>query len=214
MSISDRKKRETDLLRERVLEVAEEIIANKGAQHVTMRRIASSIDYAPTVLYRLFANKDDLMDHLIVRGYGGVRSRYEEVMNRSGLEPLQKLAAVLSAYCAYALEHPNHYQMWFATGEISSEKIRLKMRHGHLEFEVFQTWLDCIQACRAAGLFAGQDQFQVFQVLWSRMHGVIALRLQHPGFHWMSAEKHLEDALDLTGLARGDVKRGSRSDGC
>ena len=50
MSTSDRKKRETDLLRERALEVAEEIIATKGAQHVTMRRIASSIDYAPTVL--------------------------------------------------------------------------------------------------------------------------------------------------------------------
>jgi AcrR family transcriptional regulator len=203
MSTTDRKKRETDLLRERVLEVAEEIIANKGVQHVTMRRIASSIDYAPTVLYRLFANKDDLMDHLIVRGYGGVRSRYEEVMSRNDLEPLQKLAAVLSAYCAYALDHPNHYQMWFATGEFSLEKGRLKMRHGRLEFEVFQPWLDCIQACRAAGHYQGRDQLQVFQVLWSRMHGVIALRLQHPEFHWMSVERHLEDTLDLAGLARG-----------
>lgn len=203
MSTSDRKKRETDILRERVLDVAEEIIANKGTQYVTMRRIASNIDYAPTVLYRLFANKDDLMDHLIVRGYGGVRSRYEEVMGRSDLEPLPKLAAVLNAYCAYALDHPNHYQMWFATSEIGMEKSRLKMRHGRLEFEVFQPWLDCIQACRAAGLFPGRNQLQVFQVLWSRMHGVIALRLQHPDFRWMSAEKHLEDGLDLTGLARG-----------
>lgn len=203
MSASDRKKRESDLLRERVLDVAEEIIAAKGAQHVTMRRIASAIDYAPTVLYRLFANKDDLMDHLIVRGYAGVRSRYEEVMSNTELGPLEKLAAILSVYCGYALDHPNHYQMWFATSNISMEKGRLKMQHGRLEFEVFQTWLDCIQACRAAGHFAGRDQLQVFQVLWSRVHGVISLRLQHQDFGWISAEKHLEESLDLTSLARG-----------
>jgi AcrR family transcriptional regulator len=202
MSISDRRKRETEDLRERVLEVAEKIIATEGARHVTMRRIASSIEYSPTVLYRLFANKNDLMDHLIVRGYDGVRSRYEEVMSRIDLEPLQKLAAVLSAYCSYALDHPNHYQMWFASGRISLEKRQLKMRHGRLEFKVFQTWLDCIEACRAAGLFPGRDQYQVFQVLWSRTHGVISLRLRHRDFCWPPAEKHLDEVLGLAGLAR------------
>lgn len=202
MSFLERKKRETELLRERVLETAEEIIATEGVRHVTMRRIASSIDYAPTVLYRLFANKDDLMDHLIGRGYGGVRRRYEKVLNRGDSEPLKTLAAILSEYCAYALDHPNHYQMWFATGEISWGKDRLKMQHGRLEFEVFQQWLDCIEACRKCGLFPGRDQFQVFQILWSRMHGVISLRLQHPDFRWLTAKKHLEEVLDLGGLAR------------
>jgi AcrR family transcriptional regulator len=201
MSNSDRRKRETEDLRERVLDVAEEIIVTEGARHVTMRRIASSIDYAPTVLYRLFANKNDLMDHLIVRGYDGVRSRYEEVMSRTDLEPLQKLAAVLGAYYGYALGHPNHYQMWFASGRISLKKRQLKMQHGRLKFTVFQTWLDCIEACRAAGLFPGRDQYQVFQLLWSRMHGVISLRLQHPDFCWPPSEKHFAEVLDITGLA-------------
>lgn len=201
MSISDRRRRETEELRQRVLDVAEEIIATEGASHVTMRRIASRIEYAPTVLYRLFANKNDLMDHLIVRGYEGVQRRYELGMNRTDLEPLQKLAAVLSAYCSYALDHPNHYHMWFASGRISLEKWQLKMRHGRLEFTVFQAWFDCIEACRAAGLFPGRDRYRVFQVLWSRMHGVISLRLQHPDFRWPPAEEHLAEALDITGLA-------------
>lgn len=203
MAISNRRQKETELLKERVLDVAEEIIVTEGVRHITMRRIASKIDYAPTVLYRLFANKNDLMDHLIVRGYGGVRDSYEEVMNRIDLEPLQKLAAILETYCAYGLEHPNHYNMWFATSRISVEKGRLKMRHGRLEFKVFQPWMDCIEACRAAGHFAGRDRFQVFQLLWSRLHGVISLRLQHPDFPWPPAEKHLDEAMDLSGLARG-----------
>lgn len=201
MGFSDRRRRETEALRERVLETAEEIIAAEGARQVTMRRIASAVDYAPTVLYRLFANKDDLMDHLIVRGYDGVRRRYEEVLSGSNLEPLETLAAVLDAYCGYALDHPNHYQMWFATGKIRREKGQLTMRHGRLEFVVFQVWLDCIEACRVAGLFPGRGQYQVFQVLWSRVHGVISLRLQHPDLPWPTAKKHLAEVLDLTGLA-------------
>ena len=203
MAVSKRKEKEDEVLRERVLDVAEEIIATDGTRHVTMRRIASRIDYAPTILYRLFANKNDLMDHLIVRGYGGVRTRYDEVMSRVDLEPLRKLEALLIAYCGYGLDHPHHYQMWFATSKISIDRGRLKMQHGRLEFKVFQPWLDCIEACRAAGHFAGRDKFQVLQILWSRLHGVISLRLQHPDFGWPPAEKHLEAALDLTGLARG-----------
>ena len=200
MGISDRRKRETETLRNRVLEAAEEIIAREGAQQVTMRRIAASVDYAPTVLYRLFANKDDLMDHLIARGYGGVWRRYDKVLRRRDLKPLQTLERILKAYFDYALGHPNHYRMWFETGELSQEGDQLKMTHGRLDFAVFQPWLDCIEACRLAGYFPGRDRFQVFQLLWPRMHGLISLRLQHPKLPWPSVGKHLKEVLDLTGL--------------
>lgn len=203
MGVSDRRRRETAILKERVLETAEEIVATEGVRHLTMRRMASAIDYAPTVLYRLFANKDDLMDHLIVRGYEGVRRRYEKAMSRDDLEPLETLTTILHEHCRYALDHPNHYQMWFTTGRIRWEEGHLTMRHGRLEFVIFQAWLDCIEACRESGLFPGRDCFQVFRVLWSRMHGVISLRLQHPDLPWSMVEEHLAEVLDLAGLARG-----------
>jgi len=202
MGVPERKKRETEALRERVLDVAEEIFATEGARQVTMRRIASSIEYAPTVLYRLFANKNDLMGHLIARGYGGVRERYKEVLSHEDLEPLQALAALLTAYCNYALNHPNHYQMWFETGEIELEDDQIMMRHGRLEFVAFQPWLDCIDACRDAGLFPDRERLQIFQILWSRVHGWISLRLQHPDFPWLRSEEHLDEVLDLPGMAR------------
>ena len=65
MTASTRKQKETETLREQVLDKAEEIFVQEGIGRVTMRRIAAGVDYAPTVLYRLFANKADLIDHLI-----------------------------------------------------------------------------------------------------------------------------------------------------
>lgn len=201
MGISDRKKRETEILRQRVLDAAEEIIVKEGPQNVTMRRIASSVEYAPTVLYRLFADKNDLMDHLIARGYSGVRKDYEKVFGQNTSEPLRVFSGIISVYVNYALTHPNHYRMWFSTSEISQEQGHLKMSHGRLEFVVFQTWLDSIEACRETGLFPGRSQMGVFQLVWTRIHGLISLRIQHPDFPWLPVDEHLDEVLDLTRMA-------------
>jgi len=201
MSIAERKQRETDELRERVLDAAEDIIVREGLGRVTMRRIASGVDYAPTVLYRLFADKDDLIDHLIARGYAGVRDRYQEVLQKAGADPLHTLSAILDTYMEYALAHPNHYRMWFETSTIRREGHALKMRHGRLEYTVFQPWIETIAACRAAGHFAERETMDVFQVVWARLHGVISLRLQNPDFPWAPADRHLDLTLDLRGLA-------------
>ena len=201
MGISDRKKRETEILRQRVLDAAEEIIVKEGPRNVTMRRIASSVEYAPTVLYRLFADKDDLMDHLMARGYVGVREHYEKVLGLGGSDPLRVFSGIVSVYVNYALTHPNHYRMWFSTSEISQECDHLKMRHGRLEFVVFQTWLDSIEACREAGLFPGRSQMEAFLLVWTRIHGLISLRIQHPDFPWPPVDEHLDEVLDLTRIA-------------
>jgi len=197
MGISERKKKETEVLRQRVLAVAEEIFVNEGAQKVTMRRVASRVDYAPTVLYRLFANKNDLMDHLIARGYKEVREKYNEVHKHKGLTPLAELKMILVEYSRYALEHPNHYQMWYETSELKKDGHLLRMSHRNLEYVVFQAWIDRIETCIEKGFFPNRDSMEVFQILWSRIHGIISLRIQHSNFPWMPLERHLADVLDL-----------------
>jgi len=197
VGVSERRRKETEALRQRVLDVAEDIFVNEGIGRVTMRRIADRIEYAPTVLYRLFSNKNDLMDNLITRGYIGVRDQYQKVLKQKNQDPMEVLKGILQVYATYALNHPNHYRMWFDTGSLREEDRILTISHGRLEYVVFQTWLDRIAACQAVGLFSGEDPLEVFQVLWSRVHGLISLRIQHPTYIWMPVEQHLEAVLDL-----------------
>ena len=197
MSVLSRKQKETLALREKVLDTAEDIFVREGIDQVTMRRIAASIEYAPTVLYRLFRNKADLLDHLIARGYEGVREQYEVVLQQKSLAPAAMLKGILSAYVDYALSHPNHYRMWFDTSSVHLEGRRLRMTHGRLEYVVFQIWIDSIESCQAAGSFKGWDSLEVFQLFWSRIHGLISLRLQHPELPWMPFDQQLEEVLKL-----------------
>ncbi len=202
MGLSERKQRETEALRQQVLDEAEDIFAREGIQHVTMRRVAARIDYAPTVLYRLFANKNDLLDHLIARGYEGVRGLYAEVLERAGKDPLEDLKRILEVYVEYALDHPNHYCMWFDTGRLRRDGSELRLSHGRLEFVVFQPWLDLVTACTESGLLPERDSVEMFQILWARVHGLISLRIQQPEFPWLPVEQHLTEVLDLDSLGR------------
>jgi len=197
MTELSRKQKETLALRGKVLDTAEDIFVREGIERVTMRRIAASVDYAPTLLYRLFKNKADLIDHLIARGYEGVREQYEQVLQQENLDPVATLKGILATYVDYALSHPNHYRMWFDSSSVRLEGHRLRMTHGRLEYIVFQIWLDGIKSCQAVGLFNGWDSLDVFQILWSRIHGLISLRLQHPGLPWIPVGQHLEELLNL-----------------
>ena len=200
MGVSTRKQRETEALREKVLDTAEDIFVHEGIKQVTMRRIAASVDYAPTVLYRLFADKADLLDHLIARGYKGVRGQYDVVLRKKDLSPKAMLEGILSTYIGYAMSHPNHYRMWFDTSSIRREGRQFHMTHGRLEYVVFQVWVDAIESCQADGLFEGWDSLDVFQIVWSRVHGFISLQLQHPDMVWLSVEQYLGEVLDLSVL--------------
>jgi AcrR family transcriptional regulator len=197
MGVSTRKQKETEALREKVLDTAEDIFVREGIAQVTMRRIAASIDYAPTVLYRLFANKADLLDHLIARGYKGVKGQYDVVLQKQGLGPKAMLEGIISTYIDYAVSHPNHYRMWFDTSSLQLDGRQLCMKHGRLEYVVFRVWIDGIESCQADGMFKGWDSLDVFQVLWSRVHGLISLRLQHPDLPWMPVARHLDEVLEL-----------------
>ena len=137
------------------------------------------------------------MDHLIARGYEGVRSEYEVVRRQQDLSPLAMLKGILSTYIDYALSHPNHYCMWFDTSSIRLEGRQMRMTHGRLQYVVFQIWVDGIESCQADGLFNGWDSLDVFQILWSRVHGLISLRLQHPDLTWIPVEQHLDEVLNL-----------------
>ncbi len=197
MAISDRKKRETEALRQQVLDTAEDIIVREGLQQVTMRRIAAGVDYAPTVLYRLFDGKTDLIDHLIARGYKDVRQRYAKAQANKGLSSLETLEHILHQYIAYALDHPNHYHMWFETGTLQVTGETLKMTHDRLDFDVFQPWLDAIATCQKESLFPNTTPITVFTTLWPKVHGLISLRLQNPTFPWPPQTQHLTQVLAL-----------------
>ena len=64
MGVAERRGREREEVRHKILDAARELFMAEGAGRVTMRRIAEAIEYSPTAIYNHFQDKDTLLHSL------------------------------------------------------------------------------------------------------------------------------------------------------
>ncbi len=197
MGITERRERQRRELRNAILSAAEELFVEEGFENVSMRKIARRIEYSPTTIYRFFESKAEIMNQLIAAGYAGVYLRYQRVFAASNGSPRETLNAIIRAYVEFAIEHPNHYELWFTTSALEWTDGQLRMSHGDVNYRVYHTWIERIEDCRAEGRFAGLETLHVFQLLWGAVHGLISLRIHHPAFPWLSLDRHVDQLLTM-----------------
>ncbi len=211
MGIRERKARHKEDLRRRVLVAAEAMFAREGYEHVSMRKLAAAIEYSPTTIYRLFGSKAEVMEHLVAEGYAGVRARYDAILASRPASPLAALRLVVREYVAFAVAHPNHYRLWFATSRLGLREGRLEMRHGGTSYRVYHVWLELIDDCKAASQLPPRDTLELFELIWGAVHGLISLRIHHPQFPWPPLERHVDGLLAMLdhGLSNGAAPVGA-----
>jgi len=197
VGIRERKARHKEDLRRRILDAAEALFARDGYGNVSMRKIAERVEYSPTTIYRLFRDKAEVMERLVAEGYRGVRERYDAILASRPSSPLETLKLVAREYVAFALAHPNHYQLWFATSRLRSSDGRLEMLHGSTSYRVYETWLELIDECKAAGLLPPRDTLELFELVWAAVHGLISLRIHHPDHPWPPLGQHVDALLEM-----------------
>ena len=114
MGITERREREREEVRRKILDAARELFATEGYENVTMRRIAEAIEYSPTTIYLHFEDKDDLVRALCHEDFG----RLLEAMRwRRRLRGPRRGASASSAAPTRASrsQNPNHYRFMFMT---------------------------------------------------------------------------------------------------
>lgn len=92
--------RPAQLSRDVVLEAADAILASKGAEAVTIRRVAESLGASPMALYRYVKDKDDLLVLLIDRL--AQRLQFPELPN----DPRERLLVLWQTLYDGLVEHP------------------------------------------------------------------------------------------------------------
>ena len=64
MGVLERREREREEVRRKILTSARDLFATEGYDRITMRRIAEAIEYSATTIYNHFEDKDDLVHAL------------------------------------------------------------------------------------------------------------------------------------------------------
>ncbi|MBN9393278.1 MAG: TetR/AcrR family transcriptional regulator [Chloroflexi bacterium] len=99
--VESRKAREKSKLRRAIIETARTIAVNEGFEAVTIRRIASAIEYGPPAIYALFENKEAIFKEMLYTGYEELLENLQNSYNRE-ITPEERLLTLARAYWNYA----------------------------------------------------------------------------------------------------------------
>jgi len=108
MGVKERKEREREERRELILNAANDIITSEGFDNLSIRKIADRIEYSPAIIYHYFRDKDDIVNHLMKKGYKKIVDAVSSVQVLS-VEPAQKLREMMRNYIDAALLMPDEY---------------------------------------------------------------------------------------------------------
>jgi AcrR family transcriptional regulator len=180
MGIVERRERERDEVRRKILDAARDLFMAEGYERVTMRRIADAIEYSPTTIYNHFKDKDDLVDALCHAEFSQLLSALD-LRDRAG-DPVLWIRQIGAAYAKWGLENPNHYAWLF----LSRKPFGEDHHPSEPAVQSFAVLRDAVARAIESGAFIPGNPDTMAQVLWASLHGAIALLInfgpnQFPG---------------------------------
>jgi len=157
--------------REKLIDAAERLFAQKGLEAVTLRQLAAEIGVSPMTPYRYFADKNAILAAVRARAFTRHAEALEAAWEAAAADPGAGSNAVGQAYVDFAFDHPEAYKLMFDISQpdetdypefmAAAERSRRTMTR-HLE------------ALAAAGRFDG-DPGLVGHMYWAALHGPIML---------------------------------------
>lgn len=105
MSIQERREREKEDLRRKIILAASELISRNGHENLTIRKLAAAVEYSPRTIYLYFRDKEELLREVIEEGFRRTLELRER--EHGGGNTLERR---LRDHIASAFENPNFYR--------------------------------------------------------------------------------------------------------
>jgi len=171
MGSAERKEREKHETREMILAAAKKLFLTEGFEHVTMRRIASEIEYSPAAVYLYFKDKDAIYCALQEQGFKELYRRQSVLAAIK--RPDERLRACGRIYLDFAMENQELYDLMFIMrAPLMAFESPADWNLGRDTYEVLQ---NIINECIEQGyLKAPNAQIACFS-LWALLHGVVSI---------------------------------------
>lgn len=200
MGPKERREREREEVRGRILDAARDLFALEGYEAVTMRRIADRIEYSPTAIYFHFRDKETLVKELCNHDFRELAHQFGEAARIA--DPVERLRVTGRAYARFGLDYPNHYRVMFMTPHPPVDKNDPMFDHGNPEEDAYAFLKTIVSECVATGRFRPEldDVELVSQTIWAGTHGVIALEIAKKTDQWVdwrAVEARVDTMIDV-----------------
>ncbi|HEY1631427.1 MAG TPA: TetR/AcrR family transcriptional regulator [Rhizomicrobium sp.] len=184
---------EVEDFRDRLIDAATRIFAEKGLSGFTMRELASAIGVSPMTPYRYFKDKEEILAAVRARAFDNFAAALEAGFATAGGDPVQGANAAGEAYVRFAFDNPQAYHLMFEITQPDIGYPELERAAGRARATLTQH----IHPLVERGLLHG-DPVLLGHVMWAALHGVVSLKLANkldPDYDFEKVRDALFDAL-------------------
>lgn len=166
-------------VRELILSAAERVLAEEGADGLSIRGLAEKIDYSPAAIYKYFGSKDKLVDELKESFFSKLMVFVNEIADQQ-LPFRRRMRNAVATYVKVAMEKPHHYIAAFA-GQVdhshpAEDDADFGMSQKGAAFEMLQ---GLVQEGIDGGFFRPElDAALAAKSVWASTHG-LAMMMAH-----------------------------------
>jgi AcrR family transcriptional regulator len=175
MGVKERKERDREEMREKILQSAHHLFLDKGFDEVSIRNIAEAIEYSPATIYLYFKDKNEIFYALHGEAFKIFNSYLGEVAKIK--DPFDRLIKLGEKYIEFTFANPQYYDIMFIMeapmncDENSEDWQEGAKAHSFLE--------SMVEACKQQGHFKGLNTKILSFTIWSYMHGMCSLALRN-----------------------------------
>jgi|SRR5699024_739915 len=106
------RRNKTELTRDVIMNVARELLVEKGYANVSMRQIANEIRCSHGAIYYHFKNKAELFYALVEEHFLLLEQKMNDVMEEPSKQS-EKLRKLLLGFIQFGLDYQSHYEIMF-----------------------------------------------------------------------------------------------------
>ena len=211
MTASERRTRDKQELRQRILDTARDLFVAHGYDGVTLRGIADAIEYAPGTIYGYFKDKEALIQALCLADWEAFEMSFPRGTQLAN--PIEAIRGIGTAYIRFALAHPNQYRLMFMTPRPVLPPAEALEKLGDPARDGYALLRQMVQSAIEAKLLRYEfcDPELLSQTLWAGVHGMASLEITEArdSLHaWAPVESRIEAIIES--MFYGVVREGAR----
>lgn len=170
MGIAERKIKDKEKIKEKILQAAIKLFVKEGYENVSMRKLSEKIQYSPGTIYLHYKDKESILYELHTIAF----QKFYEALNKAFSEknPLKRLELMGQNYLTFAWENPEYYDLMFINNCISSS---IAKEDEWIGMDSYGLLYKTVSDCAVEGYIAKHDIEPATFSMWAFVHGIASL---------------------------------------
>ncbi|TDW96114.1 TetR/AcrR family transcriptional regulator [Dinghuibacter silviterrae] len=173
MGITERKEREKQEMRQRIIDAAMHMFLEDGYNKTSIRNIAEAIEYSPATIYLYYKDKDELLYEVQRQAFDKLFDAFQR--EATDPDPWTRLTQICKSYVRFGLANEELYDLMFIIRSPMNVDEKIHETNGK---DCFGYVTDCLVECIKKGLVRFDNPHIGMLSIWSMGHGLVSLQVR------------------------------------